>query len=206
MSCAHTPVERYSLLETPLLPFNEYGNLYYFINNYSDKMPMDAQKAMITAAFDEWNYELNAYEKRFIYTENADLAYLKISFVGGNSKIQLPKEIVSVLDDVNVLAFHHTGTGNIYVSDNNDWADKSIDLRYSIIHEIGHAIGLAHTSRHDDIMYSMYIKYNKITSDTRDGIKKIFNKPIFNLASIRLIDAVIVFALLYLIYYFTFSN
>ena len=35
---------------------------------------------------------------------------------GQFKKIQLPKEIVSVLDDVNVLAFHHTGTGNLFLT------------------------------------------------------------------------------------------
>jgi hypothetical protein len=204
MGCVHKSVDKFSLLGSKRLPFDEDGNLYYFINNYSTHRGEEVQKQLIVSAFIEWNYELFDYNKTFLLTEIKEKAFIQITFVGGSSKIELPNDLKPVLEDAGVIAFCPTGTGNLYINDNIDWSDNTVDLKYSLIHEIGHSLGIAHTNNKDDIMYSEYIAGNRITKDTINAIKQLYTKPNYYINHLSLLDIAFIVVILYLIY--TFLN
>jgi len=178
MACIHDHIERlhvekFSLLKKKL-DFGISGIQYYYINNYTKDILKTDSFEYINKAFSDWNAELEKYNFSFKRTEIKADAYVQIYFVGGDSGLMPDEPYHVIMDDADMIAFLQPNTGNIWINDNIDWS-KDISLTYSLGHEIGHLLGMAHTKDNPkDLMNPSYEEGNKITKDSRDALAELF--------------------------------
>lgn len=201
--CLHVNVvQKYSILSGgKKLPFDKEGKLYYYINNYTQKLSPEYQVSAIEAAFETWNYELFDYDCRFVRTNYKEQAYLNVWFVGGDTGVMPDKPYEDILADPDLIAF--CVNNKLWISDLIDWNDGSIDLRVSVEHEIGHSQKIGHTNYDKDIMYPEYIPGNYITGDTKSAIKVIYSSKGYTSIKYYL-QIFALLAVLYLLYLLIF--
>ncbi|XP_025195071.1 matrix metalloproteinase-17-like isoform X2 [Melanaphis sacchari] len=131
--------------------------LTYFISNFTPKLSRDGIRNAIQSAFSKWSRY-----SRIIFTEvyngNADIL---ISFGVSNHGDQFPFD-----GPGNVLAhaFYPTELGvlggDIHFDDSEDWtldnSNYGVDFYSVAIHEMGHSLGLGHSSEPNSIMNPYY--------------------------------------------------
>ena len=67
--------------------------------------------------------------------------------------------------------------GDIHIDNNNDWVN-SIDLATVLLHEIGHTLGLDHSTVTGSIMFATYSGANfNLSADDIAGIQSIYGAP-----------------------------
>ena len=114
--------------------------------------------------FNEFDLAFKAWETisrfKFNYLRNNSNADITIEFLNSqHNKFDID---VNFSDDILGHAFFPE-SGRIHMNDekkfslSTDYRDGSINLFYSIIHEIGHSLGLKHVSNIDSIMFPAYI-------------------------------------------------
>jgi len=68
--------------------------------------------------------------------------------------------------------------GDIHLNDAESWdTTGGIDLYSVALHEAGHALGLAHSSDPNSVMYAYYHKVTALTDDDIAGIQALYGKP-----------------------------
>ena len=77
--------------------------------------------------------------------------------------------------------------GSVHFDDNEVFTDRThdgINLFFVALHEIGHALGLEHTTKENAVMNSLYKEYKgyniQLDSDDIDGIKALYGKKYYN--------------------------
>ncbi|XP_072177231.1 matrix metalloproteinase-21-like [Diadema setosum] len=80
------------------------------------------------------------------------------------------------------LARSDIPTGRLFFNDEQQWTDSS-DQDYNLltvaVHEIGHFLGLSHSTNNGSIMYPIYSGYNwdvRIDSETKTAVQAIYGK------------------------------
>lgn len=200
MACRHSQ-RKFTLLEGKKVEFNSNGICYYYINNYSPLISFQKQRKEIDDAFEKWNSVLYLYNKKFIYTDIKESAYMQIYFIGHQTKFYPTEPHLkdTLINDPDLVAYSVEDCGKIYIVDAIKFDDDVIDLATSIAHEIGHALTIGHATKEDDIMYFRYIHGNVITSDSINAINSLYgNKSIY---VGKIIDIAIVFVLISIIIY-----
>ena len=76
--------------------------------------------------------------------------------------------------------------GDIHMDTEEKWTEMFL---YNVaVHEIGHSLGLGHSSYYNSVMYNAYTRTNRITGlhkDDQEGLRKIYGKEYnLNLASL----------------------
>jgi hypothetical protein len=152
----------------------------YYINNNSTHLTASQRSSIISAAFQTW-----AAAACFTFTEvssptNADF---KLSWHVGNHGDGSD----NAFDGVGGVLAHAyyppplggSYAGQIHFDDAENWtADLSgISLLSVAIHEIGHALGLEHSSVSTAIMYRYYNGGTTLTQDDINGIQALYYPP-----------------------------
>ena len=184
--CRHVEVELYSLLKQRKAIFNSDRKQYWYLNNFTNKLPINVQRRSIREAFQRWNDHIREYGKEFVETLEKEKAYIQIYFGGGEKDGPTdlyPDTYEIVFEDEEMIAFWIPKTGDIWLNDAVEWdIEKSIllgvepvDLSCALEHELGHLQYIAHTKDNpNDIMFAQYVPGNRITEDTVEAIKELY--------------------------------
>ena len=168
----NTLPQAYSELGWPKTKFKPDDNqpgrkvAYWHVANSTDDMELVHQIVTIYEAFGEINYHLSKMNKVLMPAARREDADIVITFNTNND--DLP---VKFMDGVLAYALPN----RIYVNDRFYWTasgdiGKRKDLKYTLIHECLHVLGLGHTQSHSDIMAPKYAPSNRITQDTINGL------------------------------------
>ena len=133
-------------------------------------------------AFDEWAPHFAPI--RFEPTNNMAEAPITINFAKNGDR-HLPERFGSTtlayafFPDMESLGIH----SDMYFNDIYDWAvqdqpniENDINLKAVVVHELGHAFGIDHTTFPDDIMQAFYSGDNVIII-TQDSICLLYTSP-----------------------------
>lgn len=179
--------------DSVLAPFSLRGckyddlNLTYAILNDTPDMSQVRQREIIMEAFDAW-----AAVSRLSFTEvqPSDSPTFTLSFESGNHGDG------SSFDGAgNTLAHAFypppcggTHSGACHFDEAEGWTDQSASGRFRLlnvaIHEIGHLLGLEHSSDQNAIMFASYNDgVDRLGSDDVAGIQQLYGAPAGNLVS-----------------------
>lgn len=135
------------------------NNLTWTLTNFPSNIITDAQSNVIQEikqAFRCWEYNSDF---EFYYLNNDTNADIVITFVSQNHHIFVGDN--DFMDGTLGHAYFPED-GNIHLNDNIIWSlsfdfkENTINLFYTILHEIGHSLGLSHVSDYNSIMFPSY--------------------------------------------------
>lgn len=131
------------VVENPLL--NRKWNtsiMYYKVSYYSSKLSASVIDTEIKRAFDIWNEQINFQ----MIAKPVGVVDVEIKFISG--------------DHGHKINFHnslsHSHATQIHFNDDFNWTFNSTqgnNLFQAAVHEIGHVLGLAHSSRKNSVMF-----------------------------------------------------
>lgn len=173
MTCLHNDINAYTLLGFSL-EFKQ-GICKYWVNNYSEDLEIEKQITLINEAFESWNELLKKHNRRFEPGLTKDESCVQIFFIGGKANLKPIDKYKHIMLDPNLVGFHVPNTGIIYLNDNIDFINV-VDLKLSLIHEIGHALGVGHSTVPNEIMHFEYNPENVFTKDTINALRRIYSK------------------------------
>ncbi len=155
------------------------AQIRYVFGPLTTQQPWDSVKAEIRRALDEWSRVANV---AFVPGTNAaGSKTINILFATGNHGDGFPFDGPS-----NVLA--HTFypappnpeplAGDMHFDDAERWRIQSdIDLYSVALHELGHALGLAHSDKPGSVMYPYYRMATNLTAEDVGAILTLYAPP-----------------------------
>lgn len=165
-------------------PFNKKREIFWTVINYSKDLDTSTQMITLIDIFLAWERRMPfMYFKR---TDDITKAWIKIWWTDKNGDCKdkngkfLKKSEFDFSRNPGVLAVAYRGTGDIYFNDalywsiKNDKSKSSYNLVVAGKHEVGHILGIRHTSADGDIMKAEYNETNDFTGDTDDAIEVLF--------------------------------
>jgi predicted Zn-dependent protease len=158
---------------------------YFFQNTTNDIIPQANARAAVKQAFASWQAQTRLY---FIEACNAASADIVILWGNGNHGDNFP------FDGTNGVLAHaffpppNSGTlaGDMHFDDAETWSlltqtsgQQPIDLETVALHEIGHSLGLNHTTVTNSIMEAFYNGTRRnLGADDIAGIRSIYGNQI----------------------------
>lgn len=157
----------------------------YYFQNITNDFNQNQAKESVREAFRTWQAQARIY---FIEVCNSSQADIVILFGSGAHGDNYP------FDNQNGVLAHafypppNSGSlaGDVHFDEDENWTNifqnygsQPIDLQTVALHEIGHSLGLAHSTVSDAIMYAYYGGSRRILAqDDIDGIRVIYGSPI----------------------------
>jgi len=156
-----------------------YNITYKFVNGTAD-LAGDTERNIVRQAFDVWAAVTDLEFTEVTGSSDADIL---LSWVTGDhgdgSPFDGPGHVLAHAFFPPPINPHPGIAGDTHFDDAETWSDTgtggTIDLLSVAIHELGHALGLRHTSDSNAIMYPTYRGPNHtLGSDDIAGIRKIY--------------------------------
>jgi predicted Zn-dependent protease len=158
-------------------------HLKWFIEEYPKEQNVikseDHVRRILHQAFHDWEKYSGL---KFEMAKDKKSAHLKIKFSSKDHGDGYPFDGQG---QTLAHAFYPTG-GDIHFDDDERFTDDYKDhneqytLRLVAAHEIGHALGLAHSYKEDSLMFPVYQPFQSnynISKDDQDGIQALYGKP-----------------------------
>jgi hypothetical protein len=146
-------------------------DLTYYVHNCPSAIPCDAAYHAIDTAFQSWS-ELSP----LTFTEVSDPADADIEMGWSNQGPEL-----GYVGDVLAYATFPSDGGDVWFDDAEPWGvfdGSEFDLYLVATHEIGHALGLAHSSVPSALMYPVLTRNTTgLTQDDADAIQALYGLP-----------------------------
>jgi hypothetical protein len=130
----------------------EKKNLYYYIRNYSTQFSASECETVIQNAFNTW---ASVSQFTFTKTSNANLADIEISWEVDSNHGSCNDFGVNTLAHASIGIEQYTCPGYVHFNDIKPFSTDSTqyDLESTALHEIGHVLGLEHSSDITSVMY-----------------------------------------------------
>ncbi|XP_048199997.1 matrilysin [Perognathus longimembris pacificus] len=175
--CGVPDVAEFSLsLDQPKWPFNI---ISYRIVSYTSDLPREVVDKIVVKAFSMWSEKT---QLKF-YRVDSGTADIMIGFARGAHGDHYP------FDGPGYTLAHAFAPGpglggDAHFDKDEHWTDDSsslgISFLYAATHELGHSLGLGHSSKQDSVMYPTYkmpeAQDFKLAPDDIEGIQKLYGK------------------------------
>ncbi|CAB08559.5 Peptidase metallopeptidase domain-containing protein [Caenorhabditis elegans] len=153
----------------------------YRLKQPSQRMSLSQQKAVFARAFATWEEHTRLW---FVAVDDEDeqKANIDIVFAAGDHEDGEPFD-----GKGNILAhaFFPRYGGDVHFDEDELWSankTKGVDLYAVAVHEIGHSLGLKHSSNHLSIMAPFYKQYTgavmHLHQDDISAVKRLYGAPV----------------------------
>eukprot|EP00794_Sanderia_malayensis_P005716 gene5716-6416_t len=159
----------------------------YSLTQSSNKISVDDQKKVLKSAFNRW---AEVCPLVFTYTDNSQGADINIRFASGSHGDALPFDGPN-----NVLAhaFPPASGGDVHFDEDENWVTGLSTVPYGsksllqiAIHEIGHSLGLKHSSISSSIMHPSVSSGTSVElhADDVSGVQSLYGKCSTSITSV----------------------
>jgi hypothetical protein len=153
----------------------DHTRITYRFDQFTADLAQSAARTAIVGAFEKWT---GVVPLTFVEVTGSQAADIRIAFVTGNHGDNSPFD-----GPGNVLA-HAYGPGNgpdnvagdVHFDDAESWSNADF-LAKVALHEIGHAIGLGHSTIGSAVMYPFFNNQGVLQPDDTAGAQSLYGAP-----------------------------